>query len=90
MESEYLEEQRLRAAESRHPRVIILLDCDAFYAQVESIRLGLPSSTPLAVRQWDGLIAVNYAARTFGVSRFMRIEEAKEKCPTSNSPTWRF
>lgn len=29
----------------------------------------------------EGLIAVNYAARAKGVSRHMRVAEAKQKCP---------
>eukprot|EP00741_Cyanophora_paradoxa_P000254 tig00000402_g246.t1 len=51
------------------------------YAQVEAKRLNLDPSIPLAVRQWDGLIAVNYAARAKGVARFCSIEQAKELCP---------
>lgn len=30
--------------------------------------VGMPVQ-PLAVQQWEGLIAVNYAARAFGVKR---------------------
>ncbi|CAM9207140.1 unnamed protein product [Sphacelaria rigidula] len=53
-----------------------------FYTgQVEHTRLGIPTSTPLAVQQWDGLIAINYAARKFGVKRGDRTEAAKKKCP---------
>lgn len=49
--------------------------------QVEHVRLGIPKSTPLAVQQWDGLIAVNYEARKFGVKRGDRARVAKSKCP---------
>ncbi len=45
------------------------------------VRLGVPEDQPLAVQQWSGLIAVNYPARTFGVSRFLDLAEAKKKCP---------
>lgn len=38
-------------------------------------------STPLAVQQWDGLIAVNYEARKFGVKRGDRTDAARQKCP---------
>ncbi|KAL2917522.1 N-acetyltransferase eso1 [Polyrhizophydium stewartii] len=55
---------------------------DAFYAQVEQIRLGLDASVPLCVQQWDSLIAVNYAARAAGIKRFNTIADAKELCPT--------
>ena len=62
-------------------RVIALIDLDAFYCQCERIRLGLPEDQPLAVRQWDGLIAVNYPARAAGCTRFIDIKEAKRVCP---------
>lgn len=47
--------------------------------QVEHTRLGIPLSVPLAVQQWEGLVAVNYAARAKGVKRFDPISTAKEK-----------
>ena len=53
-------------------RVIIHLDVDCFYAQVEHRRLSIPTSEPLAVQQWDVVVAVNYVARERGVKRFMR------------------
>lgn len=45
------------------------------------IRLGLAEDQPLAVQQWSGLIAVNYPARKFGVTRFLDLAEAKKLCP---------
>eukprot|EP00286_Rhodomonas_abbreviata_P000960 CAMPEP_0181289214 /NCGR_PEP_ID=MMETSP1101-20121128/762_1 /TAXON_ID=46948 /ORGANISM="Rhodomonas abbreviata, Strain Caron Lab Isolate" /LENGTH=315 /DNA_ID=CAMNT_0023393419 /DNA_START=182 /DNA_END=1126 /DNA_ORIENTATION=- len=62
-------------------RVILHIDMDAFYAQVEHRRTAIPMDEPLAVQQWEGLIAVNYAARARGVSRHMRVDEAKKLCP---------
>lgn len=62
-------------------RVIAHIDLDAFYAQCETVRLGVDPSIPLAVQQWQGLIAINYPARAFGLSRHVPITEAKEKCP---------
>ncbi|KAJ3127911.1 DNA-directed DNA polymerase eta rad30 [Nowakowskiella sp. JEL0407] len=62
-------------------RVVIHVDLDCFYAQVEQLRLKIPSSTPLGVQQWNFLIAVNYAARAAGVKKQTSITEAKEKCP---------
>ena len=55
-------------------RVVIHVDMDCFYAQVEHRRLKVPLSQPLAVQQWEGLIAVNYAARAKGVTRHMRVQ----------------
>ena len=40
---------------------------------------------PLA-QQWGGLLAVNYAARPFGVKRGMRVEEALRLCPQLRTP----
>ena len=62
-------------------RVIAHIDLDAFYAQCETVRLGIDPAKPLAVQQWQGLIAINYPARAFGLSRHVTITEAKQKCP---------
>ena len=62
-------------------RIILHIDMDCFYAQVEHVRMSIPREEPLAVQQWDGLIAVNYAARARGITRHMRVAEAKAKCP---------
>ena len=62
-------------------RCIVHIDMDAFYAQVEMKRLGLPREAPLAVVQWSMLLAVNYAARAEGVNRFDSAAEAANKCP---------
>jgi DNA polymerase eta len=45
------------------------------------VRLGVAEDQPLAVQQWSGLIAVNYPARKFGVTRFLDLAEAKKVCP---------
>jgi nucleotidyltransferase/DNA polymerase involved in DNA repair len=50
-------------------RVIIHLDLDCFYAQVEQQRLQLPREDPIAVQQWGSILAVNYPARKEGVKR---------------------
>ncbi|KAF5837911.1 hypothetical protein DUNSADRAFT_3688 [Dunaliella salina] len=62
-------------------RQILHIDLDGFYAQVEQKRVGLDESFPLAVLQWQGIIAINYAAKGRGVNRFMKIPEAKAVCP---------
>ncbi|KAJ1548143.1 DNA-directed DNA polymerase eta rad30, partial [Cladochytrium tenue] len=62
-------------------RTIIHLDLDAFYAQVEMVRLGVPPDKPLAVLQWRRLIAVNYPSRAFGIKRHMTADEALRLCP---------
>ena len=55
-------------------RVVLLLDLDCFYAQCERIRLGFTESTdhetcPIALLQWDSVLAVSYPARKFGIKR---------------------
>jgi DNA polymerase eta len=62
-------------------RVIAHVDLDAFYAQCETVRLGIDPSLPLAVQQWQGLIAINYPARAFGLSRHVTSTEALKQCP---------
>ncbi|OLL26007.1 N-acetyltransferase eso1 [Neolecta irregularis DAH-3] len=62
-------------------RVIAHIDLDAFYSQVELVRLQLSPDTPLAVQQWRSIIAVNYPARAFGLTRHETIESALLKCP---------
>jgi DNA polymerase eta len=61
--------------------VVAHIDLDAFYAQCEMVRLGTPRDTPLAVQQWGSLIAINYAARPFEITRMLSAVEAKKKCP---------
>ncbi|KAK4457067.1 N-acetyltransferase eso1 [Cladorrhinum samala] len=73
-------------------RVIAHLDLDCFYAQVEMVRLGVPEDKPLAVQQWQGLIAINYPAREFGIGRHCTVTEAKKLCPElihQHVATWR-
>ncbi|XP_070578564.1 DNA polymerase eta-like [Ptychodera flava] len=67
-------------------RVIALVDMDCFYVQVEQRRNPALKGKPCAVVQYKtwkggGIIAVGYEARAHGVTRNMRGDEAKEKCP---------
>ncbi|EFN80675.1 DNA polymerase eta [Harpegnathos saltator] len=67
-------------------RIVVLIDMDCFFCQVETKLQPQYAGKPLAVvqyNQWEmgGIIAVNYEARNFGVTRHMRGKEAKEKCP---------
>ena len=59
-------------------RVIGLIDLDAFYAQCEAVRLGLPASTtPIVVLQWQMVLAVSYPARKLGIKRGMFYNDCK-------------
>lgn len=62
-------------------RIIAHVDLDAFYAQCETIRNNYSPDLPLAVQQWQSLIAINYPARAFGLSRHISAAEAVKLCP---------
>ncbi|XP_013420442.1 DNA polymerase eta [Lingula anatina] len=67
-------------------RVIALVDMDCFYVQVEQRLNPALKGKPCAVVQYNawkggGIIAVGYEARACGVTRQMRGDEAKKKCP---------
>lgn len=62
-------------------RVIALCDSDAFYAACEMVRLNVDKDVPLVVLQWDSLIAVNYPARQYGITRMIKVKDALNKCP---------
>lgn len=67
-------------------RVVVLIDMDCFYVQVEERENPQNKGKPACVVQYKnwkggGIIAVNYEARAKGISRQMRGDEAKEKCP---------
>ena len=79
MISEYIFSKRVSRKDMR---IIAHLDLDAFFAQIEQIRLGLPETAPVVAQQWGGILAVNYPARSFGVLRSMNITEAKSRCST--------
>lgn len=89
---------------SHTERVVVLVDMDCFYCQVEEKLNPKLQGKPIAVVQykaWRGggwvthfdnnclnyihvffsIIAVNYPARDKGVTRYMRGNEAKQKCP---------
>ncbi|WAR14665.1 POLH-like protein [Mya arenaria] len=70
-------------------RVVALVDMDCFYVQVEQRYNPSLKGKPCAVVQYNpwkggGIIAVSYEARAFGVTRQMRGDDAKAKCPAIN------
>ncbi|CAG5011558.1 unnamed protein product [Parnassius apollo] len=73
-------------------RIVVLIDMDCFYCQVEEKLDPVLKGKPIAVVQYNpwkggGIIAVNYVARAMGVTRHMRGDEAKEKCPEIQLPS---
>ena len=62
-------------------RVLSCIDMDAFFAQAEARRFGYDDTVPLVVIHFRVCIAVTYAARKYGVTRIMPIDEIKKLCP---------
>jgi DNA polymerase eta len=69
------------AQQQQRQRVILLLDLDCFYAQCECVRLGMDAhTTPLALLQWNSVLAVTYPARErFHIKRGDSWDEVREK-----------
>ncbi|XP_013366274.1 PREDICTED: DNA polymerase iota isoform X2 [Chinchilla lanigera] len=63
------------------PRVIVHVDLDCFYAQVEMISNPELKNKPLGVQQKSFVITCNYEARKLGIKKCMKVRDAKEKCP---------
>ncbi|XP_036274803.1 DNA polymerase iota isoform X2 [Pipistrellus kuhlii] len=72
---------RVVAAGSSSSRVIVHVDLDCFYAQVEMISNPELKGKPLGVQQKFLVVTCNYEARELGVKKLMNVRDAKEKCP---------
>ena len=66
--------------EREEERQIILIDMDAYYAQVEIKKHNIDPTKPVAVQQWNGVIALNYVAKARGVTRSMTVYDALAHC----------
>ena len=62
-------------------RVVIHVDVDCFYAQVEENRNPALRGKPLAVTQKYLCVTTNYAARARGVAKMMGLKDALATCP---------
>ncbi|XP_031831704.1 DNA polymerase iota [Nomia melanderi] len=65
----------------RHPRTIIHIDVDCFYAQVEMLRHPELEGKPLGVKQKNIVVTSNYLAREYGIKKCMPVQEALQLCP---------
>ncbi|GAA6218683.1 DNA polymerase iota [Lates japonicus] len=62
-------------------KVILHLDLDCFYAQVEMIRNPTLRDVPLGIQQKNIIVTCNYVARQQGLTKLMFVTDAMEKCP---------
>ncbi|XP_047352559.1 DNA polymerase iota-like [Vespa velutina] len=65
----------------RHPRCIIHLDVDCFYAQVEMLQHPEFEGKPFGVQQKNMVVTSNYIARGYGIKKCMPVQEALSLCP---------
>lgn len=65
----------------RHSRIIIHVDIDCFYAQVEMLRNPELRNLPLGIQQKHIVVTCNYIARKCGVTKLSYVSDAKKKCP---------
>lgn len=68
-------------SEHEHPRSIVHIDIDCFYAQVEMLRSPELRAVPLGVQQKNFVITSNYEARSCGVHKCMLVNDALKICP---------
>ena len=64
-----------------HSRVIVHVDIDCFYAQVEMNKNPELADVPLGVQQKNIVVTSNYVAREYGIRKCMSVKEARELCP---------
>ncbi|XP_068217173.1 DNA polymerase iota-like isoform X2 [Palaemon carinicauda] len=65
----------------QHQRVIIHIDIDCFYAQVEMVRNPELRNKPMGVKQKYLMVTSNYTARALGVKKQMYVTEALKVLP---------
>ncbi|XP_059058236.1 DNA polymerase iota [Achroia grisella] len=68
-------------AENEHPRSIVHIDIDCFYAQVEMLRNPELRAVPLGIQQKNIVVTSNYEARNYGVQKCMLVSDALKSCP---------
>lgn len=65
----------------RHDNVIIHIDIDCFYAQVEEIKDPSLCNKPVGIQQKNIIVTCNYKAREHGVTKLMLLTDAVKICP---------
>lgn len=68
-------------SDNEHPKSIIHIDIDCFYAQVEMVRSPELRCVPLGIQQKNIVVTSNYEARNYGIQKCMLVTEALKLCP---------
>ncbi|KAK9877525.1 hypothetical protein WA026_018632 [Henosepilachna vigintioctopunctata] len=69
------------ACNDEHQRIIIHIDLDCFYAQVEILKNPELKNIPMGIQQKNIVVTSNYKAREFGIRKCMLLNEAMQLCP---------
>lgn len=77
----FVSHSRCVADEDTLTRVVIHLDVDCFFAQVEERADPSLRSKPMGVQQNMEVAAVNYPARAYGLYNRISVAEAQKLCP---------
>lgn len=67
---------------SSYPKAIAHIDCDAFFTSCESARDPALKNRPVVTGKERGIVSCpSYEAKALGISRGMRLKEARHLCP---------
>lgn len=64
-----------------HSNVVIHVDIDYFYAQVEEVMNPELKDKPFGIQQGLNMVTCNYIARSYGIKKWRPMKECLEKCP---------
>ena len=68
-------------ANNIHPKVVIHVDFDYYYAQVEEVLNPELKNKPVGIKQRFHIVTCNYKAREYGIKKMDLISDATRKCP---------
>jgi len=68
--------------EEEHPNVILHIDFDCYYAQIEQVMNPQLKGKPFGVKQRFHVVTTNYIARSLGITKMMLISDALKICPS--------
>lgn len=64
-----------------HSNIIVHIDVDCFYAQVEMLRNPKFRNVPLGIQQKNIIVTSNYVARKYGIKKCMLVVDGLKICP---------